>query len=171
MNAVLPESVDAWRMVQGRCAFRGSLPLAAMSRLCDSLAATSGDVVFDLEFGKDELGVAQVRVRADASLPLICQRTMETFAFPVHVDTRLGLISREEDEANLPADVEPLLTSNGLLRLADVVEDELILAVPVVPVKPGTTPTRQVWSDDADSQEATTDNPFAALAKIKTANK
>lgn len=156
-------------MVQGRCAFRGSLPLAAMPRLRESLAASYGDVVFDLEFGKDELGVAQLRVRAEAALPLICQRTLEIFALPVVIDTRLGLIAQEEDEAGLPADVEPLLTSNGLLRLADVIEDELILAVPVVPVKPDTSPQRQVWSDAVESQDAVTDNPFAALAKIKTA--
>ncbi|HET8940681.1 MAG TPA: YceD family protein [Rudaea sp.] len=171
MNAVLPESVDAWRMVQGRCAFQGSLPLAAMSRLRDSLAACDGDVIFDLEFGKDELGVAQLRVRAEAALPLVCQRTLETFALPVQIDTRLGLISREEDEATLPTDVEPLLIANGMLRLADVVEDELILALPVVPVKPGTTPTGPAWSDEAQVQEAEVENPFAALAKIKSAKK
>lgn len=158
-------------MVQGQFAFRGSLPLASMPRLRESLAATDGEVVFELEFGKDELGVAQLRVRAEAVLPLICQRTLETFALPVQIDTRLGLIAREEDEATLPADVEPLLISNGLLRLADVVEDELILAVPVVPVKPGTASNRQVWSDPADPQEAETQNPFAALADIKVAKK
>ena len=171
MNAVLPESVDPWRMVQGRCSFQGSLPLAGMRRLRDSLAACDGEVVFDLEFGKDELGVAQLRVRAEAALPLVCQRTLETFALPVQIDTRLGLISCEADEASLPADVEPLLIGNGLLRLADVVEDELILALPVVPVKPGATLPDQVWPDDVDVQEAQMENPFAALATIKAAKK
>ena len=35
-------------------------------------------------------------------LPLICQRGLERFELPVHIDTRLGLIAREADEAGLP---------------------------------------------------------------------
>jgi uncharacterized protein len=166
MNAALPESVDAWRMVQARRSFQGSLPLASLPRLRGSLAATDGAVDFDLEFGKDELGVAHLRVRADASLPLTCQRTLEVFMLPVHVDSRLGLIAREEDEAALPGGYEPLLTADGMLRLADVVEDELILALPVVPVKPGSEHKAHAWSD-ADEDGATESvNPFAILRKI-----
>jgi uncharacterized protein len=167
MNAALPESVDAWRMVQARRSFQGSLPLASLPRLRGSLAATDGAVDFDLEFDKDELGVAHVRVRADASLPLTCQRTLEVFTLPVHVDSRLGLIAREEDEAALPGGYEPLLAADGMLRLADVVEDELILALPVVPVKPGAEPVARAWGD-AESDDVTgTGSPFAVLRTIK----
>ena len=52
MNNVLPESVDAWRMVQARRSFQGSLPLASLPRLRGSLATSDGAVDFDLEFGK-----------------------------------------------------------------------------------------------------------------------
>jgi uncharacterized protein len=107
-------------------------------------------------------------VRADAALPLICQRSLERFELPVHIDTRLGLITREADEAGLPEGYEPLLTADGALRLADVVEDELILAVPAVPVKPGSEYVERSWGDDAGEPEtAPPDNPFGALKKLK----
>jgi uncharacterized protein len=167
MNASLPESVDAWRMVTARRLFHGSLPLAAMARLRDSLAATAGMVTFDLEFGRDDLGVAHLHVLADAALPLTCQRTLETFNLPVHIDTRLGLITQEAEESALPTGYEPLLTSDGMLRLADVIEDELILALPVIPVKPGAPPLVHGWTDSEEPQEAARPNPFAALQKIK----
>ena len=167
----LPESVDAWRMVQTRRSFQGTLPLAALSRLRGSLAADDGVVAFDLEFGKDDFGVAHLRVRAEATLPLTCQWTLETFGLPVHVDTRLGLITQEADEAGLPSGYEPLLTSDGQLKLADVVEDELILAVPVVPVKPGAPEQARVFGDMDEPQDEGQANPFAVLQKIKASKR
>ena len=155
-------------MVQSRRHFQGKLPLAALKRLATDLAATHGDVVFDLEFGKDDLGIAFLQVRANAALPLICQRTLEVFDLPVQIDSRLGLITREEDEAGLPEGYEPLLTADGALRLADVVEDELILAVPVVPVKPGTEQVQQSWGSGAEEAETPAKpNPFSALEQMK----
>lgn len=154
-------------MVQARRLFTGSVPLAAMLRLRDSLAATAGVVTFDLEFGKDDLGVAYLHVRADAALPLICQRTLEMFELPVHIDTRLGLITQEADEAGLPTGYEPLLISDGGLRLADVIEDELILALPVIPVKPGAAPSVHTFGAVDEPLEAGKPNPFAVLQKIK----
>lgn len=154
-------------MVQAQRSFQGSLPLAAMSRLRNSLAATEGVVTFDLQFDKDEIGVAYLHVRADAALPLTCQRTLETFALPVRVDTKLGLITQEADEAGLPDGYEPLLTSDGLLHLADVVEDELILALPLVPVKPGTVPVEPIHAET--EHDDAVPNPFAvALQELKT---
>jgi uncharacterized protein len=171
MNSVLPESVDAWRMVQARRTFQGKLPLAAMPRLRESLSERSGDVTYDLEFGKDDLGVAHLRVRADATLPLTCQRTLEVFGLPVHVDTKLGLITRETDEAALPGDYEPLLTTDGQVNLADIIEDELLLALPVVPLKPGAEVAPQAWDEEDESQDDGQPNPFAALKKLKVAKR
>lgn len=171
MNAALPETVDAWRMVQARRSFQGILPLAAMPRLRGSLAATDGVVTFELEFGKDDLGVPHIHVRADASLQLTCQRTLDQFTLPVHIDARLGLITQEADEAALPTGYEPLLTSDGALRLADVIEDELILALPVVPVKPGATQPASARNDNEEPQAAAQPNPFAVLQNIKLAKR
>ncbi|MBS0557436.1 MAG: DUF177 domain-containing protein [Proteobacteria bacterium] len=154
-------------MVQAQRSFQGSLPLASLPRLRGSLAAADGAVDFDLEFGKDEIGVAHLRVRADVALPLTCQRTLEVFRLPVHVDSRLGLIAQEADEAALPGGYEPLLTADGALRLADVIEDELILALPVVPVKPGAQETKPAFSGTLQDGGSGSENPFAVLQNIK----
>jgi uncharacterized protein len=168
MSSALPEIVDAWRMVNARRSFQGKLPLAAMKRLASSLAAVDGEVVFDLEFDKDALGIPYLQVKANTALPLICQRTLELFALPVKIDTRLGLLTKEEDEASLPADYEPLLLTDGGLNLADVIEDELILAVPVIPVKPGTEFSERTFPANAQEtpEEDERPHPFAALEKL-----
>jgi len=51
------------------------------------------------------------------------------------------------------------------LRPADLVEDELILAVPVVPISPGSEALGQEWPATAD--EVAQASPFAVLAALK----
>ncbi len=167
MSVTLPESVDVWRMVSARRSFQGSLPVARMQRLCETLADVCGAASFTLDFGRDSLQVSYVDVRAEVSLTMLCQRTLEPFILPLTVSTRLGLMRQESDEAGLPPDYEPLLVpADGRLNPADVVEDELLLALPLVAINPdGSLPDAATASDVADSDERT--SPFAMLRELK----
>ncbi len=153
-------------MVAARRQFEGTLPLSAMSRLGGSLADSDGECRFALEFGQDTLQVPFVELSIEAGLPLVCQRSLERFVFPVKTVQRLGLIRDEADEAALPPGYEALLVpEDGLLRPVDLVEDELVLAVPVVPLAPDSAPVDRTWS--AGEEELKAASPFAALASLK----
>lgn len=162
--SALPETVDAWRMVASRRTFEGSIPLRELPRLRESLASDEGSVRFEIEFGRDELQVAYIGLKLEGELPLVCQRTLEPYGEKVALDERLGLIAKEEEEAALPPGYEPLLTETGELKLADVIEDELILALPVVPMKPGLEEKDTVFTAAPPDGAG---NPFAALASLK----
>lgn len=154
-------------MVATRRCFEGRLPFSALKRLGGSLDVAEGDCRYMLEFGRDPLGVGYLELQLEAELPLQCQRTLESFRLPVRVSQRLGLITDESQEAGLPPGYEPvLLDAEGTLRPAELIEDELILAVPVVPVKPGTDVVEQAWPAEA-AEEEPAPNPFAALAALK----
>jgi uncharacterized protein len=162
----LPEVLDAWRMVAARRGFEGVLPLASMARLRDSLVDAEGDVRVSISFDRDTLQVPYVELRIDADLPLECQRSLRRFLFPVRQVQRLGLIRDEAGDAALPEGYEALLLpEDGQLRPADLVEDELILALPVVPVAPGTEAMERDWP--AGAEEAPASSPFAALEALK----
>lgn len=164
MSHGLPDQIDVWRAVSGRHAFAGTLPLAAFTRLRDSLAGTSDTVGYALEFGRDSLGQAFVELVVDGELPLVCQRSLESFRHPVAVRQRLGLIRREDEEAALPPDYEPcLVPADGMMVPAELVEDELILALPLIPVRPGSTPPDTSGDPAGDRRP----NPFAALKSLK----
>lgn len=158
-------------MVAARRSFNGRLPLAAMARLRDLLADTEGEARFSLEFDQDVLQVPFAELRIDAELPLVCQRTLQRFLHPVALIQRFALIrgtdGHEEDvEASLLPDYEVLqLADDGLLRPAELVEDELILAVPLVPVQPGSESVERDWPVTEDEEVRA--NPFAALAALK----
>ena len=147
------------------------MPVAQLSRLCGALAGDVGEVSFRLDFGRDELGTDYVDVHAQAPLTMVCQRTLEPFVLPVTVDSRLGLIRRERDEAGLPPGCEPLLVpEDGRLHPADVIEDELLLALPLVPVNPDSSlPDALVNGGEPEQDEAQLreNNPFAVLRELK----
>jgi len=92
MSADLPEVLDAWRMVAARRGFEGTLPLSSMARLRDALCDDAGVVRYSIGFDRDALGIPFVEVRAQAELPLTCQRTMERFLHPVQAVQRLALL-------------------------------------------------------------------------------
>lgn len=166
MSAEIPEVVDAWRWVAARRRIEGRAPLASLPRLRDGLLDPEGDVRFTIDFDRDALQLPRVALVAEAELPLQCQRSLQRFLLPVKVEQTLGLIRDEAEEAALPEGYEPLLVpADGLLRPLDLVEDELILAMPVVPVSPGSEPVGDDWPQDAD--EPRRDNPFAVLSALK----
>jgi uncharacterized protein len=168
MSAEVPEVLDAWRMVAARRGFEGRLPLSSLDRLRDSLVDTEGEVRFSLDFDRDALQVPYAELRLDAELPLECQRTLERFLHPVALVQRLGLIRSEADEAALPEGYEALLLADdGLLRPAELVEDELILALPTVPVMPGTETVERDTGPVGEAEAIPAPNPFAALAALK----
>jgi uncharacterized protein len=167
MSANVPEMVDAWRMVAARRSFEGRLPLSALARLEGLLVDMQGEVRFALQFDSDPLlKVPYVELKIDAELPLECQRSLQRFLFPVNIVQRLGLIRDEAGEAGLPPEFEALLVpEDGMLRPLDMVEDELVLAIPAVPMDPTGEAAERDWP--VPEEELAKASPFAALASLK----
>ena len=162
----VPEAVDAWRMVASRRGFEGRVALSALTRLQGLLLDAEGEASFALEFDRDALQVPYVQLRVDADLPLLCQRSLERFLLPVRLEQRLGLVRDEAEESALPPDYEALLVpEDGQLHPLDLIEDELVLAVPVVPVNPEAPEVQAEWP--AREEEVAKANPFGALAALK----
>ena len=167
MSVTLPPQLDVWRMVANQRRFEGSLPLAHMPRLAGVLADAEGDCRYVVEFYRDPLKLDVMHIQLNAVFHLICQRTLERFALPVEIDQRLGLISDEAQEASLPEDMEAvLIEGHGEVSPAQLIEDELLLAVPLVPVNPDASDLDPKWSGDEAAEEEKS-SPFAALKALR----
>jgi uncharacterized protein len=136
MSREFPDFIDPWRLADGGKAIGGTIPLARLKRLQPLLDSQEGEAVFKLQFAYDEQRRATVKVEVSAPLTLICQRSLEPFIQNVHQHSLLQIIADAGEQANLSDQEEFVLVEEGRLAVADLVEDELILAVPQVPRNP-----------------------------------
>ena len=167
MSATLPPQMDIWRMVANQRRFEGSVPLAQMPRLVEVLADSDGECRYVVEFYRDPLKIDVMHMQLSASLPLICQRSLERFVHQVEIDQRLGLISEESQEAAMPEGMEAVLVDRGGdVSPLELIEDELLLAVPLVPVSPNASELDPEWVHE-EALEEDKPNPFAALQTLK----
>jgi uncharacterized protein len=67
-----------------------------------------------------------------AELVMRCERCLEPVTQSIKSDFRFGLVSSEDEAGLLPREFEPLLVEGSELSLVDLLEDELLLSLPIV---------------------------------------
>ncbi|MCX8049379.1 MAG: DUF177 domain-containing protein [Methylohalobius sp.] len=107
--------------------------------------------------------VVAVTGRVEADLEVVCQRCLEPVRIEVRAVVNLGVVTSIAEGDMLPEPYEPLLLEEEKLRFSDIVEDELILAIPVVPrhaeCERGGHTSRKIQTKAHSA-------PFAELAKL-----
>ncbi|HUR40249.1 MAG TPA: YceD family protein [Verrucomicrobiae bacterium] len=131
--AGIPKHVSASKAIAMRQRFVGQLALEQMPRLVDQLAHKGGAVAVELEAGKDAAGLAWLRGRIEGNLSLTCQRGLHPFPWSCVVQTGLRLVASEAEEEKAMKETEATLIEDDQLLLRDLVEDEILLALPIVP--------------------------------------
>jgi uncharacterized protein len=163
MSTELPHLIDPWRAADSNAAFDRHLPIAGFERLAGSLADASGEVAFQLCFDRDEAGRAVVRAAVQATLLARCQRCLESVAVQVDSRVLLAVVTDLVSARQLPEQYDPLMAEEGMVRLSDVIEDELLLALPQIPRHAPGACSVAIEQPAAPRRE----NPFAVLAKLK----
>ena len=164
--------VDPIRMAETGRILEGKMMLSRMGRLAEALVyQAEGEVSVSLQFGVDGQGIRFLRARARTELALECQRCLQPMSFPIDSTVQLAIIESQEEAELLPSEYEPLVIGHEPLYLQDLIEDELLLALPIVPMHPKDqcpAGEQEHQADEPDEQEeAAKDNPFAALADLK----
>lgn len=169
MPRPLPEYVDPLRRAEQGATLCGHIALRRMTRLAGALCDAEGEVEAELHFDRDEQGVAFIRLQVEARLRAICQRCLEPMEIPVRRDVLLGLVRSEEEGERLPSRYEPLLITAGPVDVAGLVEDELILALPIVPLHGDGEhcPVRIPYHSGDGGTDEKTQHPFAVLERLK----
>jgi len=166
MRPVLPSLLDPWRAVDNCAVFAGCLPLSGLSRLRDLLLEAAGDVRFRLAFSRDEARRGVLRCEVAATLRLPCQRCLEALDHRVEMSTWLALVSGTEEERRLPDRYDPLPVEDGLIRPGDLIEDELLLALPQISMHEPVACVGRSLDVGAGSSRSGGASPFAVLAGL-----
>ena len=135
MSTGLPESLDPWRAARSGLLLTGEVALSAFARLSDvivSSAACARVVQYQLQFARDSQGRFLLTGRIQTQLPLQCQRCFGVVDVAIDVPVQLALVKTEAAAEALPTALEPLLVNDDAVAPLLVIEDELLLALPIV---------------------------------------
>lgn len=153
---------DSFAFARDGRVLEGTLAVAELERLHDLVTDVDGELAYRIEGKKGGLGQPMLHLQVSGVLLLICQRCLEAIHFTVDVDSLLELVAEgsELSQDELEDDTRDFLPVAGELKVADLVEDEVLLALPVAPRHekcglPG--------AGDAGERG----NPFAVLAGFK----
>ena len=166
MSREFPDQVNPWTAAEGRRVFTGTLPLARMKRLAPLLASEEGVCRFEARFALDDEGFATIDLEVEAEVSLVCQRSLKPYAERLARRSLLAVVEDEAGQEVLPDHYDPVLAAEGTVRFLDLVEDELLLAMPVVPRNPALGWDDVVSTDGSPGEEDEPGGPFSGLADL-----
>ena len=171
-----PEKLDVKAFARASASLSGQAPLSQWERLSEeSQVELETPPVTWSAHGKSvaEAGAPDqvwLNLQVKAALPMLCQRCLGPVLTEIEVDRSFRFVA---DEATAMAlddeEEEDLLVLSREFNLLELVEDEVILAIPLVPfhsVCPQPLPMAAADPQFAQEEEKRP-NPFAALAGLK----
>ncbi len=122
-----------------------------------------------MEFGLDDQREKLVQGKVSADLDVVCQRCLEPFGTRVTSDFALAVVWSEEEARQLPATYDPWITGEGEGDLYEILEEELLLSLPVVSFHEEDCTDKALFSsgDPAGDDFEQKPNPFQVLKQLK----
>lgn len=173
-----PQRLDVKAFAQAQAHLDGQQPLSQFNRLAlEAQGPHEGVYVrwavqgeLRAEAGAD----AQVwlHLQAETDLPMICQRCLTLAPIPLNVERSFRFVADEATaEALDDESEEDLLALSKEFDLFELLEDELLMELPVVPLHDICPEAVPLASSDDDFEQANSEkpNPFAALAGLRIA--
>ena len=140
----------------------GEVPVIKLGRLAESVQESTGTVIFGFQGERDDEGKLYVDLEIRSDLVLQCQRCLDAMVWPCEVQNRLLLLRPGEQppEDELENDAVDSLEVEPLTDLLALVEDEVLLALPLVPRHESCEPPVKSGVDEEIS-------PFAVLRQLR----
>ena len=162
MSGTIPSYVEPARLVDRQITLEGVVKADSMQRLAA--------LQVKLQFARDEQGIGTMHGHYQTNAPLICQRCLEQVVIPLDSECDVGFVETDEAAKQLPRLYEPVIVGEEPLDLISLIEDELLLALPAVPMHPQDTcqhPPGYRPETAEPEEKSEKPNPFSVLAKLK----
>ena len=164
MQKKLPESVDFLKQVERNACFEGTWSPSSFERLAEAICNNQGEVSVRLKF-TTRAGTPCLDGHVQADLELRCERCLNPVRQHLESDFRFGLITTEDEADLLPKEFEPLVVSDSEQSLLELVEDELLLSLPIV-ARHDEECSELLHQHKDDEVQHDTYRPFAALKDL-----
>jgi len=142
-----------------------AVPIANLARLAPLLVTQSGMATGRIAFSR-----VQGRITADVTLEAVlevrCQRCLGLMSLPVRSQSRVTLVASEGQADAVAPELEVVLAAEDRIRLADLVEEELLLAMPSAPRHEESKCPASSVGATPDEMKRPVQKPFADLGRL-----
>jgi uncharacterized protein len=147
----------------------GEIPLAEMPRLQSLTLPLEGGVKVSFNFGFNLLKHAVIKGEYATQVVVECQRCLEPMTYTI--DQSFELLIDAKDEEIESFQLDSVYTSEGYLDVFEVIEDELILALPIIMMHEDSSCNAYLQPEPVEEASVEKkDNPFAVLETLKGTN-
>ena len=157
-----PAAIDGWAFARNAALLEGRLGMESLPRLAQS-GCLGAVLDFVLTGEINERGKPGLRLVLNGSARLECQRCLGSLDFPLHVETCLELASSEAEITAADDNAERVVAGH-VMNVAVLVEDEVLLALPMVPKHAQCRAAAELGANAAPSA-------FEALATLRRLDK
>ena len=157
------QPIEVQRLAEARADIDFDIPLAELAGLKSVHGGITGSVSGRVHFApRHELAVAELTLDGRATLQ--CQRCMQPLQLPLSSHVQLALLASEEQAQKVPQDLEPVLAAGGRISLGELITEELLLSLPIVPLHEGAAGCSS--APEPAGRQDETHKPFARLAEM-----
>jgi uncharacterized protein len=165
MSPPWSKPLDIDRLADGEADIDFAVPLAELPRLRTQVANIGGEVRGRVHFAR-ESGFVIAELTLSGTATLTCQRCLEALIEPVQSSARVALITAESDATRVPEHLEPVLAAGGRVTVGELVEEELLLALPIVPLHGEKSGCGAATAGPDPQELQTTQRPFEGLGEL-----
>ncbi|MFK5971417.1 MAG: YceD family protein [Candidatus Marithrix sp.] len=171
MLETLPEWIHSQHLAAKRHNLIGQIAVSKLSqRLCDNLYSKDGYVQINWQFILDNKKRPTISGQIQAQLQMLCQRCLTPVTTTVNAKIALVIFTEEPSKyEKIPPNYESIILPNKPILLFTLIENELILALPIV-ARHEICPTNEFQLEDEQANDIIVEqdnNPFNMLAKLK----
>lgn len=157
-------TVDPILLADEGARLSGRVPIRNMARFTSQLLDDAGEVEVNLVFECSEgANLRRMRGRVVTSVTLTCQRCMEPMRVEVVTEPDTILLREGEPDPGLPPEADVLTVGMAPMAVAELIEEELLLALPMVPMHALDECPARKYIGEATAE--VTKHPFAELAR------
>jgi uncharacterized protein len=146
--------------------FQGKIGLGNLGRLTEFLLSDRSVIDVEFSFSQSDYDLPMVEGKLQARLTMECQRCLKAMVLPLKAKFQL-LVSPPDTEV-AETGLDTVFSENGSVDIFAVVEDELILGLPLVTMHEDIACNEFWQAQEEDPEPTTKENAFSVLAKLKT---
>jgi uncharacterized protein len=133
MSEPWSQLIDVDRLTDRQADVAFEIPLSRLPRVQAQIAGAQGSVRGVAHFRREAgFRVAELEMQGEAKL--VCQRCLAPMAWPLEGQSRVAVVAAESDADHMPQDFETVHAPDDRIRVSDLVEEELLLTLPLVPL-------------------------------------